>query len=70
MGREEDCQKLMDDPQFKEAEKTYRSLQEALNDVLTARETTIKNMKKLNKEVETSYDLSRKSLIGGTTSIP
>ena len=66
MGKDEDCQKLIDDPQFSEAERTYKCLEEALTEVLSARETTITNLKKLKEEVETSYDLSRKSLIGGT----
>lgn len=66
MGKDEDSQKLMDDPQFLEAEETYKSLEEALTEVLSARETTIRNLKKLKDEVERSYDLSRKSLIGGT----
>lgn len=67
MGKLEDGQRLMDDPQFKEGEKIYTSFREALTKVLSARETTITNLKKLKEEVETSYDLSRKSLIGATT---
>ena len=66
MGKEEDSQKLIDDPQFLKAEETYKRLEKALTKVLSARETTIRNLKKLKEEVEKSYDLSRKSLIGGT----
>ena len=66
MGKDEDGQKLIDDPQFLEAEETYKCLEKALTKVLSARETTIRNLKKLKEEVEKSYDLSRKSLIGGT----
>jgi acyl-coenzyme A synthetase/AMP-(fatty) acid ligase len=66
MGKDEDSQRLIDDPQFSEAEETYKCLEEALTKVLSARETTIRNLKKLKEEVEKSYDLSRKSLIGGT----
>ena len=66
MGKDEDSQRLIDDPQFSEAEEAYKSLEEALTQVLSARETTIKNLSKLKEEVEKSYDLSRKSLIGGT----
>ena len=66
MGKDEDSQRLIDDPQFSEAEEAYKSLEEALTQLLSARETTIKNLKKLKEEVEQSYDLSRKSLIGGT----
>ena len=66
MGKDEDGQKLIDDPQFLKAEETYKRLEKALTKVLSARETTIRNLKKLKEEVEKSYDLSRKSLIGGT----
>ena len=67
MGKEEEYQKLLDDPQFKEGEKTSKNLKEAIDNAMSARETTIKNLSKLKGEVETSYDLSRKSQIGATT---
>ena len=67
MGREEDCQNLIDDPQFKQAMTTLSNLTGAIATVLSTRETTLRNLKKLKREVEESYDKSRKVLIGGTT---
>ena len=66
MGREEDCQNLIDDPQFEQAMTTLSNLTGAIATVLSTRETTLRNLKKLKREVEESYDKSRKVLIGGT----
>ena len=67
MGREEDLQNLIDDPQFEQAMTTLNNLNGAIVIVLSTRETTLRNLKKLKREVEESYDKSRKALIGGTT---
>ena len=69
MGKEEDYKKLMDDSEFKKGERVCKRLEQAGNNVLSARKMTLKTLRSLKKEVETSYDMSRKSIIGGTTGI-
>ena len=67
MRREEDYQKLIDDPELEQATATLSNLNEAIVNLLGSRETTIRSLKWLKHEVEESYDKSRKARIAGTT---
>ncbi len=57
---------LQDDPDFIELKQVGKELMREIYKVLGSRETTIKLLQQLKKEVEESYDKSRKALIGGT----
>lgn len=66
MGKEEDYQKLINDPKLEQATATFSNLNEAITTLLASRETTIRILKRLKRDVEESYDKSRKARIGGT----
>lgn len=57
---------LSEDKEFYEASLTNDDMRQALNDAIVRRKQTIRTLEKLKKEVEESYDKSRKAQIGGT----
>ena len=60
-------QRLIEDPEFKQAGETLNKLDSTVTNLLASRETTLINLRKLKRDVEESYDKSRKARIGGTT---
>ena len=58
--------KLQQDPEFFELQQTGIEVVEQIHQVLGSREVTIKLLEELKKEVEESYNKSRKARIAGT----
>ena len=66
MSRGKEYKKFIEDGEFQEALDTLTDFKTAIRLLLTSRESSIRFLKKLKKEVEESYDKSRKARIGGT----
>ena len=62
----DDCQKLVQDPEFEQALSTAYELNLALMEVLRTREVTLTTLNKLKTNIEETHNIIQKVKIGGT----
>ena len=62
----DDCQKLVQDPEFEQTLSTANELNIALIKVLTTREVTLTILNKLKKNIEENHNILQKVKLGGT----
>lgn len=62
----DDCQKLVQDPEFEQTLSTANELNIALMKLLTTREVTLTTLNKLKKDTEETHNILQKVKLGGT----
>ena len=62
----DDCQKLVQDPEFEQALSTVYELKLALMEVLTTRKVTLTSLNELKTNIEETHNIVQKIKLGGT----